>query len=161
MPEEPPPTISTAVSNTIWASHNLDPYNQRFSDLDQIDTSTVSELQPRWRFNVEPGLNVGQVTPLVVKGVMYLHAGSTILAINAETGQSIWSLKVNGLPGGPVRGPLFAAGTLYTYHGDKLVATDAQSGQLVETFGTGGVLPIFGLALEKKYPDTYPPGYDA
>jgi len=156
-----PPTISTAVSNTNWASHNLDPYNQRFSDLDQIDTSTVSELQPRWRFNVEPGLNVGQVTPLVVKGVMYLHAGSTILAINAETGQSIWSLKVNGLPGGPVRGPLFAAGTLYTYHGDKLVATDAQSGQLVETFGTGGVLPIFGLALEKKYPDTYPPGFDA
>ena len=92
---------------------------------------------------------------------MYFHAGATVLAVNALTGAEIWKLEIDGVSGGPVRGPLHVNGRLYTYHGDKLAAVDAESGELVEAFGDGGVLPVFGLALAHKYPDSYPPGFDA
>ena len=156
-----PPTITAGSRQTNWASHNLDPYNQRYADLDQINTTTVGQLQRRWSFDVPAGLNVGQVTPLVVDGLMYFHSGATVLAINAVTGDAVWMLEVDGVSGGVVRGPLYANGTLYSYHGDRLVAADAKTGALVERFGDGGVLPIFGLALETKYPDVYRPGFDA
>ena len=156
-----PPPVITGSGQTNWASHNLDLYNQRFSELAQIDTETVGQLQRRWSYDVAPGLNLGQTTPLVVDGVMYMHAGATVLAVNALTGAEIWTLEIDGVSGGPVRGPLYVNGTLYSYHGDKLAAVDAESGELIETFGDGGVLPIFSLALSNKYPDTYPPGFDA
>jgi len=156
-----PPVITAGSTQTNWASHNLDLHNQRFANLDQINTDTVGQLQPRWSFVVPAGLNVAQVTPLVVDGLMYFHAGATVLALNAVTGEKVWTLEVDGLSGGVVRGPLYADGKIYTYHGDQLVATDAKSGELVESFGNGGVLPVFGLALETKYPDVYPPGFDA
>ncbi|MEE2964278.1 MAG: PQQ-binding-like beta-propeller repeat protein [Acidobacteriota bacterium] len=156
-----PPVITAGSAQTNWASHNLDLHNQRFADLDQINTDTVGQLQPRWSFVVPAGLNVAQVTPLVVDGLMYFHAGATVLALNAVTGEEVWTLEVDGLSGGVVRGPLYADGKIYTYHGDQLVATDAKSGELIESFGDGGVLPVFGLALETKYPDVYPPGFDA
>ena len=155
------PTITAGSRHTNWASHNLDPYNQRYAELDQINTGTVDRLQRRWSFDVPAGLSVSQVTPLVVDGLMYFHSGATVLAINAVTGEAVWTLEVDGVTGGVVRGPLYASGTIYSYHGDKLVAADAKTGELVESFGDGGVLPIFGLALQTTYPDVYPPGFDA
>ena len=159
--EGAPPTITVGSGQTDWASHNLDLHNQRYAELDQINTATVGQLQRRWSFDVAPGMTVGQVTPLVVDGLMYFHAGATVLAVNAVTGELVWTLEVDDVGGGPVRGPLYANGTIYSYHGDKLVATDAKSGELVDTFGDGGVLPVFGRALATKYPDVYPPGFDA
>ena len=156
-----PPTITAGSRHTNWASHNLDPYNQRYAELDQINTGTVDRLQRRWSFDVPAGLSVSQVTPLVVDGLMYFHSGATVLAINAVTGEAVWTLEVDGVTGGVVRGPLYASGTIYSYHGDKLVAADAKTGELVESFGDGGVLPVFGLALQTTYPDVYPPGFDA
>lgn len=156
-----PPTITAGSRHTNWASHNLDPYNQRYAELDQINTGTVDRLQRRWSFDVPAGLSVSQVTPLVVDGLMYFHSGATVLAINAVTGEAVWTLEVDGVTGGVVRGPLYASGTIYSYHGDKLVAADAKTGELIESFGDGGVLPVFGLALQTTYPDVYPPGFDA
>ena len=135
-----PPTITTGSRQTNWASHNLDPYNQRYAELDQINTGTVDRLQRRWSFDVPAGLSVSQVTPLVVDGLMYVHSGAMVLAINAVTGDEVWTLEVDGVSGGVVRGPLYAGGTIYSYHGDKLVAADAKTGALVERFGDGGAV---------------------
>ena len=90
------------AGQTNWASHNLDLYNQRFSELDQIDLDSVGQLQRRWSYEATPGLNVGQTTPLVVDGVMYFHAGGTVLAINAVTGAEIWKLEIPGSAGSAV-----------------------------------------------------------
>ena len=156
-----PPTIIAGRTQTNWRSNNVDQYNQRFSELDQINTSNVGQLERRWSFNVPAGINVRQVTPLVVDGVMYLHGGNTVFAVNAVTGESIWTLEIDGVAGGTVRGPLYVDGTIYSYHGDKLVATNAKTGELVEEFGDGGILPVLSLALQHKYPDSYPPEFDA
>ena len=156
-----PPSIIAGQSQTNWESNNLDPYNQRFSELDQIDTTNVGQLERRWSFDVPAAINVRQVTPLVVDGVMYLHGRDTVFAVNAVTGESVWTTEVEGVGTGTVRGPLSVDGRIYSYHGDKLVATDAKTGELVEEFGDGGVLPVLSLALQHHYPDSYPPGFDA
>ncbi len=155
-----PPTIIAGQSQTNWGSHNLDPHNQRFSELDQINASNVGQLETRWSFDVPAAVSRPQVTPLVIDGVMYIHGGSTVMALNAETGDTVWTLELEGLRGGRVRGPLYADGTLYSYHGAHMVAVDAKTGELIETFGNGGISPVIQMALQAKYPDVYPPDFN-
>ena len=154
-----PPNIS-AGGQTNWTSHNLDLHNRRYSELDEINTGTVSRLRERWSFVVPAGTDVAQVTPLVVDGVMYFHAGAHVFAVNAVTGESVWTLELDSAGRNRVRGPTYANGKIYAYNGANLVAADAGTGELVETFGDGGVLPVVGLALQAKYPDIYPPTLD-
>ena len=150
----------TAGGQTNWTSHNLDLDNSRYSELDEVDTRTVAQLAERWSYEVPAGIDVGQVTPLVIDGVMYFHAGPSVVAIDAVTGEEIWSLELNEARRNRVRGPTYANGNIYAYNGPSLVAADARTGELVESFGDGGVLPVVGLALQTKYPDTYPPTLD-
>src|SRR3989337_1112270 len=61
---------------------------QRFSPLDQIDTSNVQRLGLAWT----RGLNVGttETIPLVYDGVMYVVSpGARVLALNATNGDVI------------------------------------------------------------------------
>ena len=150
----------TAGGQTNWSSHNVDLHNRRYSPLDEVNTANVARLAERWSFVVPAGVDVGEVTPLVIDGVLYFHAGASVVAINAETGESIWTLELDAGARNRVRGPTYADGTLYVYNGSDLVAADAATGELVETFGDGGVLPVVGLALQHKYPDLYPPTVD-
>ena len=154
-----PPNI-TAGGQTNWTSHNLDLDNSRYSALDEINSGTIGGLAERWSYDVAAGIDIAQVTPLVIDGVMYFHAGPNVIAINAVTGEEIWSLELNEARRNRVRGPTYADGKIYAYNGPSLVAADAKTGELVESFGDGGVLPVVGLALQTKYPDTYPPTLD-
>ena len=154
-----PPNI-TAGGQTNWTSHNLDLDNSRYSELDEINTETIGRLSERWSYDVAAGIDVAQVTPLVIDGLMYLHAGPRVIAINAVTGGEVWSLELNEARTNRVRGPTYAEGKIYSYNGPNLVAADAKTGELVESYGDGGVLPVVGLALQAKYPDVYPPTLD-
>ena len=145
-----------------WASQNVDLGNSRYALLDQIDTSNVQRLQERWSFEAGPADNIAQATPLVVDGVMYLHSRSTLFALNAATGEMLWTATLDEGPasGSPVRGPTFADGKVYAYRGADLYAIDADTGAPVESFGNQGVLPVVTEALLRKYPDTFPPTLD-
>lgn len=155
----PPPDI-TAGGRTNWTSHNLDLSNSRYSELNEIDTATVGRLVERWSYQVAAGIDVAQVTPLVVDGLMYFHAGAHVIAVNAVTGEEVWTLELASARANRVRGPTYAEGRVYSYNGPNLVAADAATGELVESYGDGGVLPVVGLALQAKYPDVYPPTLD-
>ena len=85
-----PPNI-TAGGQTNWTSHNLDLDNSRYSELGEISTETVGGLAERWSYEVAAGIDVGEVTPLVVDGVMYFHAAASVIAVNAVTGEEVWS----------------------------------------------------------------------
>ena len=154
-----PPAI-TAGGQTNWTSHNLDLHNRRYSELDQIDTTNVARLAEQWSVAVPAGTDVSEVTPLVVDGLMYFHAGPSVFAVNAVTGELVWSLELDAAERNRVRGPTYAEGKIYAYNGANLTAADAATGELVSSFGNGGVLPVVGLALQAKYPDVYPPTLD-
>ena len=145
-----------------WASQNIDLDNSRYAPLDQIDTGNVDRLTLRWSFETGPADNIAQATPLVVDGVMYLHSRATLFALNATTGEELWTATLDEGPeaAGPVRGPTFADGRIYAYRGADLYAMDADTGIPVASFGNRGVLPVVTEALHRKYPDTFPPNLD-
>lgn len=69
--------------------------NQGFSNLDQINRQTVSDLQLAWHQEVTPGNNMP--TPLVHDGVMFLYsAGDVVLALDATNGEMLWRYQHQG-----------------------------------------------------------------
>lgn len=128
-----------------WPSVGRDPGGQRFSPLTQINRQNVKTLQPAWTFDT--GSTGLQVTPLVVDGRMYVTAGSSIFALEPETGTVLWKYDAPGpvsrrgvayWPGDAQTGP-----RLYSGAGDgRMVALDARAGKAVTEFGTGGFVDL-------------------
>src|SRR5262245_44175451 len=143
-----------------WPLHNLDLRNSRFSQLDQINTSNVDRLILKWSLDVPERPNVSSVTPLVVDGVMYLHSGSKLFAVDAVTGQSIWTFEAEERFTGGGRGPAYGDGRVYAYGPSVMYAIDAKSGEPIRTFGDRGLLRIVNKTLEFKYPGKYPAALD-
>jgi glucose dehydrogenase len=132
--------------NGDWRAFGRDPGAQRFSPLTQINTRNVATLKPAWTFDT--GVKDLQVTPLVIDGLMYLTGGSTVYALEPETGKTIWKYDN---PRGPVsrRGVAYWPGTgnvrprLFSAAGDgRMMALDARTGALVTDFGDHGIVDV-------------------
>ena len=149
-----PPQVNRATT-TDWPLHNLDASNSRYSPLAQIDATNVSRLKLAWSFDTGP-LSFAGVTPLVIDGVMYLHSGTTLVALNATTGARVWTFNLDpSVPGGASRGPAYGDGRIYAFSAALLYAVDAKTGRAVESFGNHGVLSVVPEALAFKYPGKY------
>lgn len=74
-----------------WMTYGRTYDEERFSPLNQINDQNVSQLGLAWYYDLDT--NRGQeATPIVVDGVMYFtSAWSKVFALNAETGQLLWS----------------------------------------------------------------------
>ena len=92
---------------------------------------------------------------------MYLNAGSTLFAVNAVSGESIWTMTMDETLVARGRGPAYGDGRVYAFGAATMYATDGKTGELVESFGDAGRLEIISEALHFQYPDAYPPGFDA
>ena len=143
-----------------WPRHNLDEYNSRFSPLSEINRSNVGSLELKWSMRTDVTMRVGEVTPLVVDGVMYFHSGSTLFAVDGATGEEVWTFEAEEPFTGGGRGPAYGDGRIYAYGQTIMYAVDARTGALVDSFGRDGLLRITNAALTFKYPDTYPPDID-
>jgi PQQ-dependent dehydrogenase (methanol/ethanol family) len=152
-------TTAGGQSGTNWSLHNFDIHNSRYAPVDEIKASNVGRLQMKWSFDVPGAENVAQVTPLVVDGVMYFNSGSKLYAVNAITGQQLWTVQVEpAFPGGG-RGPTYGDGRIYAYGRSVMYAVDAKTGALVESFGNKGQLQVADAAIKFKYPQQTATGY--
>lgn len=141
MPEPAFPAVGDSIlargAGTDWPVHGGDLANQSFSPLDQISTSNARELVPVWVHST--GLEGAfEATPLVVGNTLYATtARGRVVALNAATGESLWSY--DPAPGtvtlccGPTNRGVAAYGDrLYVGTLDaRLVALNARSGQPV------------------------------
>jgi competence ComEA-like helix-hairpin-helix protein len=127
-----------------WPHRDGDPGGRRFSPLTQITPANVGRLRPAWTFDT--GSTNLQVTPLVVGGVMYLTAASSIFALEPETGTVIWKFAAPAIvsrrglaywPGDAGTPPRLFAGA-----GEQLVAVDARSGTTISSFGDRGYVDL-------------------
>lgn len=76
-----------------WTTVGGDWTNARYSTLNQIDTQTVSRLGAAWvskRF--EDGAS-SRSTPVVKDGLMFMTAGARVYALNAKTGDVVWTWR--------------------------------------------------------------------
>jgi alcohol dehydrogenase (cytochrome c) len=62
----------------------------RFSPLQQINTSNVSQLAPRWMFTLPGARRELEDTPQVVDGIMYVTGSNECFALDARSGRLIW-----------------------------------------------------------------------
>src|SRR3954468_881976 len=126
-----------------WQTYNHDLAGTRFSPLTEINTGNVAKLDKAWTFQfpAPPGGGRGgglggasEAVPIVVGGVMYVPAGNSVVALEADTGKVIWQRDVPGGPQGATisrRGVGFFAGDRNTPEriivpaGRKLLSFDA------------------------------------
>ena len=83
-------TVQSETKSSDWPLHGLTYFEQRYSPLDDIDTTSVSDLGLAWSYEFRTDRGV-EATPLVIDGVMYVTgAWSIVYAIDARTGEEIW-----------------------------------------------------------------------
>jgi len=81
--------LLTSPVDENWPSYNGDYTGRRFSSLREINRSNVAQLRAAWVFH--PGNTQRlEVTPVVVRGVMYLTSANDVYALDATTGRTVW-----------------------------------------------------------------------
>jgi len=74
-----------------WMTYGRTYEEQRFSPLNQVNDRNVSQLGLAWYFDLDTQRGQ-EATPIVVDGVMYFtSAWSKVFALNAVSGQLLWS----------------------------------------------------------------------
>jgi glucose dehydrogenase/cytochrome c5 len=133
-----------------WITNGGSLSNQRYSPLDQIDTSNVSELEGVWRSHLDNSGTAtkysGEATPLVYDGVIYTVTGADdVFATSVATGRTIWKYTAKLNPkittvccGWTNRGVGMGDGRIYVSRLDgKLVALDQATGEVEWTTNVG------------------------
>jgi quinohemoprotein ethanol dehydrogenase len=121
-----------------WMSYGRTYSEQRFSPLRQINEQNVGQLGLAWYVDVD-GRRGQEATPIVVDGVMYFStAWSKVFAVNAATGEKLWSYDPKVPPEWAVnaccdvvnRGVAVWRGKVFVGTLDgRLVALDASTGK--------------------------------
>jgi alcohol dehydrogenase (cytochrome c) len=126
-----------------WITNGGALNGQRYSTLNQINTSNVAQLKGTWMTRLGSGRGSKykfEADPLVVDGVMYIPTGNDdIFAMDAKTGKIIWSWfsdipQVNDLIccGWDNRGVAVGDGRVYTGLLDgSFAALDQKTGKLL------------------------------
>ena len=130
--KRPSTNVTSASLPGQWAMHG--------GDLQQTNYVPSYSHQPEGR--LVRSLDLGASTrsaPAIVDGVIYIGGHFKIMAIDAETSQTIWELPTTG----PVHSsPAVAGKLLYVGLLDKrIIALDRESGQIRWTFTTEDIVP--------------------
>lgn len=144
-----------------WPNYAADKGSTKYSPLDQVDAGNVSKLKIAWTWEAPevemmksiPALaaSINEVTPLMVKGVLYTSTvSSQVAAIDAASGRTIWKYDPETYKAGrPTNLGFVHRGVAYWSDGGEerifigtgdayLIAINAKTGKPVETFGAGG-----------------------
>ena len=91
----------SALPERNWLANGGNVQGQRYSPLDQINASNVSQLKGVWRTHLGSGIAAKysqEATPVVYEGIMYVPTGNNdISALDARTGRVMWQYK-SGIP---------------------------------------------------------------
>lgn len=81
--------LLTSPVGASWPSYNGDYTGRRFSSLGEINKANVGQLRAAWVFH--PGNSQSlEVTPVVIRGVMYLTSANDVFALDARAGRTLW-----------------------------------------------------------------------
>ena len=149
-----------------WPTNGGNLYNQRYSSLNQIDTTNVAQLKGVWRTRLR-GSGVapkysGEAQPVVHDGVAYVSTGANdVFALSIETGEILWQYSANlpeDLPsvccGWNNRGVAISEDKVFMGRLDgKLVALDRETGEPVWTIQAERIEENFSITPAPVYYD--------
>lgn len=142
---------------TNWTSHGNTYDEQRFSQLDQVNASNISEIGLDWELSFDDVIQFA-ATPLAIDGILYFTSDRAIVyAVNGRNGEILWSYNPEVYKHGPRqitlgwntnRGLAHLNGKLYLGATDgRLIALDQKTGKelwAVRTFPQGDNRAITG-----------------
>jgi quinoprotein glucose dehydrogenase len=152
--------VGAGTENGEWRFYSGDNGARKYSPLDQINKSNVTQLGVAWRSPaVEPvdllpdqarPSNLFRSTPIMVNGVLYASNGvGSAIALDPATGKSLWRQPPD--PGTP---PGFTSNRGLAYWRDGsderiishrthfLYALDPKTGAPIKTFGKDGRIDL-------------------
>ncbi|HSI75934.1 MAG TPA: c-type cytochrome, partial [Lunatimonas sp.] len=128
----------------------------QYSDLYQIHTGNVQQLEKAWEYNhgnpVGPGM---YANPIIIDGLLYFTTPEVnAVALNAATGEEVWVFRPDDFrnDGRPFRGR--NRGLTYwedengdnkrilNFVKDRVYAIDAHTGTLITSFGENGWIDL-------------------
>jgi quinoprotein glucose dehydrogenase len=133
-------------SYTTWSSYLGTPDSAQYSALKHINKSNVQQLEVAWTYPTGEA-TIHRFGPLVVDRVMYVLSGSrALVALDAATGQELWTRHHEGRVGD--RGISYWESAdrsdrrlLYINEG-LLTAIDARTGNTIASFGNNGQVDL-------------------
>jgi len=143
---------ATSTPAADWATTGGAPGNARYSPLDQIDVTNVTQLQVAWVYHTgdlpPDGHGEIQATPIVVDGVLYATTPKlAVIALRADRGTVLW--RFDAFPNRPKQ-PHVNRGVVYWADANghdpriffavdrRLYALDARTGEPIRSFGDSG-----------------------
>lgn len=174
-----------AGSGDEWSHYGHDAGNMRYSPLTQITPANVHALTPAWTFHMRPAsLDVAaanvqagppdrfrpnsryigsEMTPLVVKGMMFLATPyRRVVAIDATSGRQIWAYDLPGNDAPASRGVSYWPGgrgakprVIVSTRNGNVIALEAATGELVRSFGTEGVVSLKTPEVLNGFPNGF------
>lgn len=151
-----------------WPVVNGDWANTRYSTLDQINSRTVGQLRGAWVSEKFMDGAMSRSTPVVVDGRMFVTAGTRVYALNAKTGETLWTYRTDSTkPPAGLETPMGEAMVIASGHalpnsqgvgvGDgmvfagltdgRVIALDQRTGELGWTHQAGDDPPKRGQAV--------------
>src|SRR5712675_1368792 len=131
--------ISSAQSDSdVWTSYGKNSLGWRYSELDQINTSTVSKLAAQWMYQTNAA-GKNETTPLVFDHMMFVTGpNNSAWALDALTGRLIWSYR--SAPQGGLNLCCGAVNRGFAQKGNKLFKVNLDATVLALDATSGAVL---------------------
>ena len=140
-------------NHRAWSVYHGDRSGTHYSELNQINSANVDQLELAWKFECDPinGRKTIQCNPLIIKDKVYLTTQNlNLICINGKNGKEIWrwNPRAHGGNGGDVnRGLTYynnkkGRDFIFFVFGSQLFSIGAESGSLVETFGDKGTIDL-------------------
>ena len=173
--------INTVNTQTDWPSYGNTVKGTRYSPLDQINVTNVSDLELAWTYRTGAG-GAFKATPLMVGNLLYVcTGGNRVVAVDAENGALVWQFDPLIDPEHLAQARYFTTGcrgvSYYAapegYEGEcperiltnttdaRLIAIDAVSGERCSFFGDQGEVNLtIGMGNDPRIANfqTSPPG---
>jgi alcohol dehydrogenase (cytochrome c) len=135
-----PDVDGRALPGKDWPLVGGDWTSARYSTLEQINTTNIKGLAGAW--NKRLGGGSTRATPVVKNGLLILPSGESVLALNAKTGDPIWTWQFpkpgeGSREGGAPRSPMESIGgeslpnIAGAAFGEGLVYVGLRDGQMV------------------------------
>ena len=106
--------------------------NRRFSTLDQISTANIAQLGGAWTRELEGGAPLGE--PIIVKGRMFVTTALNAHALDAASGEILWSYTLPAPVQGLYKGMGSGDGMVFVgLSNSRIVALKEDTGEEVWT----------------------------
>ena len=141
-------TAERPAPYTTWTGYGGGPEQIRYSRLTHINRKNVSQLQVAWTYDTKEGGDL-QTQPIIVGRVVYAYSPTQkVFALDAGTGNELWTFDTKLQGRGPNRGVMYWAGDerdrarIFAPVHDYIYALDARTGTPIQEFGGNGRIDL-------------------